>query len=227
MRESSLVCIRRTVPYCTLLISSSISKPPQEIITGSTPILIPFFLGKHKSNKDNGQDTWNTGSLGNRRRPSSISPDSPSCPMNVSDGCASCKCTGRCDDGSDDSIVSPKLAESAALQGIGKLSAIEPVYVQVSLRSGDRTEYFYLSNFWTSPRTVLNLAASQLPLVNVTYLVEDDKLAFEDVLIGLAVLRAWISALTVWQCYSTERGNEGKNRTGETGQFYTHFQSTV
>lgn len=39
---------------------------------------------------------------------------------------------GRTDDRSDESIVSPRLSENAALSGIGKMTKIKPLPLQVA-----------------------------------------------------------------------------------------------
>ena len=71
--------------------------------------------------------------------------DTPSCPVTVSDGRESITATARCDDGSDDSLVSPNLAERAAVQGIGKITATEPVRLNVALKTGDEAQSFSFS----------------------------------------------------------------------------------
>lgn len=96
---------------------------------------------------------------------------------------------GRADDGSDESIVSSTVAEKAVLNGIGKLTKIDPVFLQVALKQGDNAEKFTFSRTWTPPRTVLQLLVGPLALVNVTYLVADADLAAESLLIGLPVLQ--------------------------------------
>lgn len=48
-------------------------------------------------------------------------------PLTNSDGEETVSAKGRIDDGSDESIVSPKLADSAVLNGTGKLKKIAPV----------------------------------------------------------------------------------------------------
>lgn len=118
-----------------------------------------------------------------------VETETPSCPVLVSDGMASISATGRCDDGSDDSLASPTLAERAAIQGIGKIRKVNPVHIQVALKSGDDAQSFTFSRTWTIPRTVLQLASGQLALANVSFLVADDELACEELIIGLPVLR--------------------------------------
>lgn len=73
--------------------------------------------------------------------------------------------------------------------GIGKLTAIYPVHLQVAPRKSEDAALFSFSRTWTAFRTLLHLAAGQLALANVTYLVADDELACEDPLPGLPVLR--------------------------------------
>lgn len=53
--------------------------------------------------------------------------------VTVTDGSESMTASGRTDDGSDESIVSSKLTESAVLAGIGKMKKISPVSLQVAL----------------------------------------------------------------------------------------------
>lgn len=95
----------------------------------------------------------------------------------------------RTDDGSDKSIVSSKFAERAVLNGIGKMTKIDKVSLQLALKDADRAQLFTFSQTWTPPPTVLRSAAGPLALVNVTFLVADANLAAEDLLIGLPVLR--------------------------------------
>lgn len=112
----------------------------------------------------------------------------PGCEIVLKDDTASHNCHGRCDDGSDESLVSPRVAEAATIKGIGKMRKIEPVIVQVALRKGENAETFTFSRQWTVPRLVLQLSAGPLALLNVTMLVADAELADEDILIGRPVL---------------------------------------
>lgn len=114
---------------------------------------------------------------------------SPSCPIVVSDGLATLRGHGRCDDGSDESISSPQLAQKAVVKGIGKMAAISPVTIQVALKESDTPASFTFSRLWTVPRLVLELSAGQMALINVEFLVADDEIACEDVLVGLPILR--------------------------------------
>lgn len=109
--------------------------------------------------------------------------------MTLSDGRASLDVTGRCDDGSDDSLVSPGTAEKAALKGIGKLTAIEPVMLQVALKKSDAAESLRFSWSWVLPRTVLHLPSGKFALTNISFLVPDDELACEGLIIGSPVLK--------------------------------------
>ena len=120
---------------------------------------------------------------------STADPLNPAFTADVSDGCVSLSATGRCDDGSDDSLVSPHLAEKAAISGIGKIKGIRPVKIQVALRKDDKAQSFRFYRIWTVPRTVLQLASGQLALANLSFLVADDQMTCEDLIIGLPVLR--------------------------------------
>eukprot|EP00737_Agarophyton_chilense_P003792 gb/GEZJ01004544.1/.p1 GENE.gb/GEZJ01004544.1/~~gb/GEZJ01004544.1/.p1 ORF type:complete len:294 (-),score=41.13 gb/GEZJ01004544.1/:342-1223(-) len=97
--------------------------------------------------------------------------------------------TIRTDDGSDESTtVSPKLGESSFINGIGKLTKITPVPLQVTLKDKDVPQTFSFWRSWAPPRTTLKLSAGPLALVNITFLVADEELTAEDLLIGLPVL---------------------------------------
>lgn len=61
---------------------------------------------------------------------------------------------GHADDGSDESIVSSRVAERAVLNGIGKLTRIAPVTLQVALKTGSDAEMFTLSRTWAPLQTV-------------------------------------------------------------------------
>lgn len=105
--------------------------------------------------------------------------DTLSCKITISDGQVSLIPNGRCDDGSDDSIVSAKLAQRAAIKGIYKIEAIKWVRLQVALKAGDEAQQFIFSRSLTSPSTVLYLSVVQSALENVTLLVDDDELPYE------------------------------------------------
>ena len=144
------------------------------------------------SNQSEKSATKTSGTAGRLCRPRKIQKDNlgkPSCPMILSDGLASLERHGICDDGSDDTIVSPKLAETAVLKGIGKLKAITPITLSVALKSQTEAETFSFSRSWTVPRTVLQLSSGQLALTNVTFLVADNELTCEDILIGNPLLK--------------------------------------
>ena len=112
-----------------------------------------------------------------------------SCTVQLADGSASLMATGRCDDGPDDTIVSPKIAEQAAIECIGKMSRIKPVVLQVALTDGGKPQTFTMSRTWICPRLILHLAAGKLALLNVKFLVADGELATEDLIIGKPVLQ--------------------------------------
>lgn len=113
--------------------------------------------------------------------------------MTLCDGPATVEIIGRCDDGADDSLVSPKLAQHGACQGIGKLTAIQPVKFQVAIThvSEDEGEskWFTFSRTWTMPRTVLHLSAGKLELRHISFLVAYEDLRCEELLIGLLVFQ--------------------------------------
>lgn len=114
---------------------------------------------------------------------------SPSCPVEVFDGPACHTGVGRCDDGSDETIASPSMAQAAVLKGIGRMTSIAPVRIQVALRDSGEPAAFTFSRVWTVPRLVLKLSAGHMALLNVSLMVADDETACEDILLGLPLLR--------------------------------------
>lgn len=96
---------------------------------------------------------------------------------------------GRADDGSDESTVSTRIAECAVLNGIGKMTKIAPISLQVALEAKSDTEKFVLSRTWTAQRAALKLSAHNLALVDVNYFAADANLAAQDLLIGSPVIR--------------------------------------
>lgn len=111
------------------------------------------------------------------------------CPVVVSDGVSSLSATGKCDDGSDDSIASSSVVQQAVLNVIGRLDAFEPITVQVALNSSDKAEEFKLSRVRKVPRHVMEMSSGRLTLTDISYLVSDDVSASEDILIVLPVLQ--------------------------------------
>lgn len=75
--------------------------------------------------------------------------------------------SGRCDDGRDDSIASSAVTHQTALKGIGRLESIEPITIQVALRSTGNAEAFQFSRFWTVARLVMELSSGRLALTNI------------------------------------------------------------
>lgn len=110
---------------------------------------------------------------------------SPSCPIILSDHPASHSSMGRCDDGNDESIASPAVAKAAVVKGIGLMTAIAFIKIQVALRDSETTASFTFSRTFHVPRLVLQLSAGQIAVLNVTSLVADEETACEDLLVGL------------------------------------------
>ena len=114
--------------------------------------------------------------------------DRPSCAVTVFEGEKFLGAIGCAEDGSEKTIISPTLTKKTVLNGIGKIKAILPINLCVALKKGDIPQDFSFSRSWTVPKTVLHLSSDQLALKHVTFLVLDDDLANEDLLIGLPVL---------------------------------------
>lgn len=95
----------------------------------------------------------------------------------------------RSDNGSDQWIVSPKLADAAVFNGNGKFKKIPLILLQLALKDSEEKKSFTLSRIWTPLHATLFLTAGPLLLANVSYLVTNAELAVEDLLLGLPVLQ--------------------------------------
>ena len=134
--------------------------------------------------------TRNVGRLRQETGESNDDSDTPSCIMTVTDLKSTLDFIGRCDDGSDENLATPPVAERAALKGIGEIQAIDTVRLQVALSQKDEEPRMYaFSRAWSVPTTVLNLSSGRLALKNLRFLIPDDAVASEDMLIGRPVLR--------------------------------------
>lgn len=111
-----------------------------------------------------------------------------SCSITVSDQTFTLNETAKCDAGGDDNLVSLRLTEAAVVKVIGRIQAIEPVSVQVALGADIKPQTFKFSRMWKVPRLTFHLAAGPMALFNF-FLVSDDDLACEDLLLGQSVLR--------------------------------------
>ena len=103
-------------------------------------------------------------------------------------GNASVEIRGQCDDGSDDSLVSSKIANAVVIKSIRFIKSIKKVELSVALKKGDTAHVFSFSRVWHVPRTILQLSSGNLAVLNVSYLVADDELVDEGLLIGRSVL---------------------------------------
>lgn len=68
------------------------------------------------------------------------------------------------------------------------MSAITPVPIQVALKDMESPASFTFAREWTFPSLVLMLSSTQMPLLNLFFLVADYELAGEGVLIGFPIL---------------------------------------
>lgn len=96
-----------------------------------------------------------------------------SCAITVSDGIASLSGSGRCDDGSYESIFISGLWNSQQSRVLEKL--LRPVILNVALKTGHDPQSFSFSRSWTSQRTVLHLAPGNLALVMVTFSIVEGR----------------------------------------------------
>lgn len=110
------------------------------------------------------------------------------CNITLKDDGASLPWADRSDDGANASIVSSRLAGVAVLKGIGRLKYINPVKVQMALKDDEDSQTFNFSPLWTVSLIILHLLVESLALLGVTFLVADNDLAENDLLIGLPML---------------------------------------
>lgn len=135
------------------------------------------------------KDSSSTKTTGRLNRKVKLDLSNPSFTITAMDGKESISGKGRADDGSDETIASSKFATNCVLNGVGKFSKIQPIKIQVALKDDSEAKIFNFSKVWTVPRIVLRLTTGPLALVNVTFLIPDDELAAEDVLLGLPLLQ--------------------------------------
>lgn len=70
---------------------------------------------------------------------------STACDITVKEDDATLPCVGRCDDGADESLVSPSFAESAVLNDVRNLKKISTVTIQVALMDKSKAQTFTFS----------------------------------------------------------------------------------
>lgn len=99
------------------------------------------------------------------------------------------KFRGRSDDVSDEIILSPKISKDAVIEGIGRISNIDPIAIPVALRGAAEPAMFTSSRVWRFPRLVLKFSAGNMVLLNISFLVAYANSASEALRIGLLVLR--------------------------------------
>lgn len=75
------------------------------------------------------------------------------------------------------------------LQGIGRLEQIKSVTIKVALTNTSQGGDYQFSRVWKLPRLVMELSTGRMALNNIAFLISDAKLASEDLLIGLPLLR--------------------------------------
>lgn len=95
----------------------------------------------------------------------------PFCLIEVSDGLETHADTGRCDNGSVKSIVSPALAQETDFKGIERMVAITSSKIQVALKETGELATFSFSRVWHVPHLVPELYSGKMALLNVTFLV--------------------------------------------------------
>lgn len=124
----------------------------------------PFKRTRNQTANISGSSTGDfrqtTGRLTDSKK--SCSTGDPSLFVSISDRLATVDATRFYDDGSDEILVSLMLAERAVLQGVWKLSKINPVKPHVALRKGSKPQTFYFLRTWTAPRKVLRLSSGRM-----------------------------------------------------------------
>eukprot|EP00171_Calliarthron_tuberculosum_P022172 IDg22172t1 len=123
-----------------------------------------------------------------RRLEAPDSSDLVSITTTLVDDKAEIESVARFDDGSDDSLASRSLAEEAVLKGIGKIVAIEPVRIKGALQKISDEAIFTFSRSWKVPVIILNLKVGRMAMKNLSFLVADDQMSAEPLIIGRPVL---------------------------------------
>lgn len=114
---------------------------------------------------------------------------SPKCSVQLCDGKASMGALGGCDDGSDNSLGSLRMAGAAVHTEMGHMKAIFSAIIDVALQKNENAQSFKFARSWTDAQTVLQLPSDQIALCYISYLVADDESACEDLLIGFSALQ--------------------------------------
>lgn len=149
----------------------------------------PSHGTRSKSFFDKKSASWDTTAQPNIERLQAASNVPLKYSMTGRDSAAHMNITGCCDDDSEDSLVSPRIADFVVLKDIERLTVSIPVTVQVALCKNEDAQTFRSSRSWLVPGDMLHPARGQLIICNVSFFVADDDLACEDLLIGMPVLQ--------------------------------------
>ncbi len=114
--------------------------------------------------------------------------DSPSCDIILEDGKSAIKVSCRCDDGSDDSIASCAIAEKILIQGIGRINKVDPLQCKLRKRRIPKPKNSLFIVFGCS-RNSCKIDIRETGFMNISFLVVDDELEAESILIGHPVLQ--------------------------------------
>lgn len=95
----------------------------------------------------------------------------PSFTVTIQDICEMMEKTARADNGGDKSVVLAKISEKTVLNGIGNISKIDPIKIQVGFKAIYDGKLSRIRWAWTAPRLVLLLNAGLPALTNSTFLV--------------------------------------------------------
>lgn len=109
--------------------------------------------------------------------------------VTVTDGAESMTANGPNKDGREESTVSPKLAERAVFNGIGKMTKIDRVTLQVGLKNITTAQSSTFSCTSTPLGTAPQPLTGPLALVSVALLSADDEFTAEDLSSGPSVLK--------------------------------------
>lgn len=152
----------------------------------------PAFSTRSKKEESNTKPVTSeprpAGNVGRLADDRDIPDPRPTCKVAIADGLSSLDITGRCDDGSDDTLASRKVAEAAVIDVIGRIAKINPVELSVALKKGVDAYKCRFSRAWTVPRTTMHLPSGKLAMMNLSFLVAEGELACENIIIGRSVL---------------------------------------
>lgn len=119
--------------------------------------------------------------------------DTSTCQIDLLDDSSTVVAHGKCDDGSDASVIASEIAYKCVTEGIWRVLKISPETVKLALTllKADMANTFTFEKVLLAPSVVLHLPVGKLALRNICFLVAESKEIIEghDLLIGAPILQ--------------------------------------